>query len=184
MEDATVPPPAPPRGRGARSATGWSRRPARFFRDQHLRRVQTIVGICVGVVSLAGGIYSFIRTPSPSGEGELVAIVQDAAGERAVQDAAIEVLSDQNALVSSLSPDSSGHVRQHLKEGVYVVRVSHPSYAAESRKIEVQARRTVQLRVNLRAGSSAPLDRARGAIGSGARGVWEKLGFGGNRPAK
>lgn len=181
MEDATVPPPATPQDPGTLSATGRSRR---FFRGKHLRRVHTIVGICVGVVSIVGGIYSFIRTPSPPPEGELVAIVQDAAAQRAVPDAAIEVLSDQNALVSSLSPDPSGRARQRLKEGIYVVRVSHPSYAAESRKIEVQARRTVELVLNLRAGSSAPLDRAKGAIGSGARSVWQKLGFGGSRPAK
>ena len=183
MEDVPAPPPATSRRREALSAAGWSRFPARFFRDKHLRRVQTIVGICVGIASMAGGLYSLIRTPTPSDEGELVAIIQDAAEQRAIPDAAIEVLSDGNALVSSLSPDSSGHVRQPLKEGVYVVRAGHPSYAAESRRIEVQAKRTVRLTLNLRAGSSVPLDRAKGAIGA-ARSMWDKLGLKRNRPAE
>jgi hypothetical protein len=183
MEDVPAPPPATSRRREALSAAGWSRFPARFFRDKHLRRVQTIVGICVGIASMAGGLYSLIRTPTPANEGELLAIIQDADGRQAVPDAAIEVLSDENALVASLSPDSSGRVRQSLKEGVYVVRVSHPSYAAESRKIEVQAKRIVRLTLSLREGSSVPLDRAKGALGA-ARSMWEKLGFKRNRPAE
>jgi hypothetical protein len=75
-------------------------------------------------------------------------------------DATVEVLTNQNALVATLRPDASGRVTQELKEGVYVVRVSHPRYAAEVRRIQVLPRQTVELRTSLRAGTSSPIEHA------------------------
>jgi hypothetical protein len=62
----------------------------------------------------------------PAKTGELVAVVQAAGSRRSVSDSTIEVLTTQNAIVATLTPDSTGRATKELTEGVYIVRVSHP----------------------------------------------------------
>jgi hypothetical protein len=139
-----------------------------------LSRVQAIVGTVAGVVSIAGAFCSMMPfAPSP-GTGELVATVQDAASQRRVTDATIEVLTTKNEIVATLSPDGTGRAAQDLKAGIYVVRVSHPRYAADVRRVQVLARHTVEIRANLRAGSSSPVQAA---INDGVRAVRRALRF-------
>ena len=49
-------------------------------------------------------------------------------------------LTPQNALVATLTPDATGRATHELKEGIYVVRVSHPKYAADVRRVQVRRR--------------------------------------------
>jgi hypothetical protein len=146
--------------------------------DLSLPRVQSFIAVLTGLITIIGALYSFMQFMHPGvATGEVVAVVQDAASRQAVSDAAVEILTLQDALVVSLTPDASGRVRQSLKEGAYQIRVSHPSYSAESRKVQVVPKRTVELRMNLRPGSSAPLSRAKDAITGGVKAVGHKLGF-------
>jgi len=91
-----------------------------------------------------------------------VAIVQTTGARGSVTDATVEVLTAENAVVATLTPDATGRVAQELREGVYVVRVSHPKYAADTRRVQVLPRQTVEVRASLRSGSSSPtsIDRA------------------------
>ena len=125
-----------------------------------LSRFQAVVGTLAGILSIAGAAFSLVQFARPANTGDLVMIVQAAGSRRSVTDATIEVLTTQDAIVATLTPDSSGRVTQELTEGVYVVRVSHPGYAAEVRRVQVLPRQTVEVRANLRAGSSSPLERA------------------------
>ena len=125
-----------------------------------LSRFQAIVGTVAGIASIAGAVFSLVQFARPGNTGDLVTIVQAAGSHRSVTDATIEVLTTQNAIVATLTPDSRGRVTQELTEGVYVVRVSHPRYAAEVRRVQVLARQTVEIRASLRAGSSSPIERA------------------------
>jgi len=125
-----------------------------------LSRVQAIVGTLAGIVSISGATFSLIHSGHPTDTGDLVAIVQTAGSRERVSDATIEVLTPQNALVATLTPDAAGRAMQELKEGDYVVRVSHPRYAAEVRRIRVLPRQTVEVRSSLRPGSSSPIDHA------------------------
>jgi len=109
--------------------------------------------------------------------GQVVAMVQEAKSEKSVPDATIEILTPQNALVATLTPDSLGRARQSLKEGIYRVRVSHPRFAAEVRQIHVFSRQTVEVRLRLRAGSSSPLEQAEQAINGGVHAVKRALGL-------
>jgi len=127
-------------------------------------RVQAVIGTVAGILSIVGAIFSWPLMRF-SHSGQLVATVQEAASHHGVPDATIEVLTPQNDIVATLSPDSTGRATQDLNEGVYVVRVSHPRYAAQERRIQVQSRRTVEITTNLRAGSSSPLRRIRRALG-------------------
>ena len=139
-----------------------------------LSRVQAIVGTLAGIVSIAGALFSISPFARSANIGELVATVQEAVSHRAVADATIEVLTRQNDVVATLRPDSSGRASQDLKEGVYVVRVSHPRYAVEERRVQVLSHQTVEIRANLRAGSSTPVQRA---VDNGMRAVRRALRF-------
>jgi hypothetical protein len=128
-----------------------------------LSRVQTIVGLLAGLVSVFGAVYSVPQFFKPApGMGEVVALVQEAKSEKAVAGATIEILTAKNALVTTLTPDSLGQVRYALKEGPYRVRVSHPRFSAEVRQIHVFSGQTVEVRVRLQAGPSFSLRRVLG----------------------
>jgi hypothetical protein len=137
-------------------------------------RVQGIVGTLAGVASVVGATSSLVQFARPSNTGNLVAIVQATGAHRSVTDATIEVLTTDNAIVATLTPDATGRATQELKEGVYVVRVSHPRCAADVRRIQVLPRQTVEIRANLRAGSSSPVERA---VNDGVSAVKRALRF-------
>jgi len=134
-----------------------------------LPRFQAVVGTLAGILSITGAAFSLVQFARPANTGDLVMIVQAAGSRGSVTGATIEVLTTQNAIVATLSPDSTGRVTQELTEGVYVVRVSHPRYAAEVRRVQVLPRQTVEIRASLRAGSSSPIERAVNSGVSAAR---------------
>ncbi len=143
-----------------------------------LSRVQAIVGLLAGIISVTGALYSvtqFFRPPP--GMGEVVAVVQEGKTEKGVSDATIEILTPQNSLVATLTPDYLGRAHQSLKEGTYRVRVSHPRYGAEVRQVQVFSRQTVEVKVRLRAGSSSPLEQAGRAVNHGVHAVRRAFGL-------
>ena len=147
---------------------------SRLIAGLSLSRVQAIVGTLAGLASIVGVMFSLLQIARPADTGELVTIVQAAGSASSIADATIEVLNTQDALVATLTPDATGRATQELKEGVYVVRVSHPRYAAEARRIEVRPRQTTEIRANLRAGSSSSVERA---VNNGVSAVKKALRF-------
>jgi carboxypeptidase family protein len=139
-----------------------------------LSRLQAIVGTMAAIASVTGAAFSLVQFARSAHTGELVTIVQAAGSRRGVSDANIEVLTTQNAIVATLTPDATGQATKELKEGVYVVRVSHPRYAAEVRRIQVLPGQTVEIRASLRAGSSSPIQRA---VNNGVNAVRRALRF-------
>jgi hypothetical protein len=133
-----------------------------------LSRFQAIVGTLAGITSITGAAYSLVQFARPPvNTGDLVALVQATGSRGSVTDATIEVLTSDNVIVATLTPDATGRVAHELTEGVYVVRVSHPRYAPEVRRVQVQPRQTVEVRASLRAGSSSPIKRAvNGSVGA------------------
>ena len=119
--------------------------------DLTFSRVQAVVGTLTGIVSITGAVVSAVQFARPADTGELVAIVQAADSRRSVSDAVIEVLTTQDTIVATLTPDLTGHATKELKEGVYVVRVRHPRYAAEVHRVQVLPKQSVELRATLRA---------------------------------
>src|SRR5881628_2326087 len=115
-------------GEGARPSrpSQWMER-ARL--NMSLPRFQAIVSLAAGILSIGGALVAIsgFFKPAP-GKGELVAIVQDAKTEKAVSDATIEILTPQDALVTTLTPNSFGKARSTLDEGHYRMRVSHLRY--------------------------------------------------------
>jgi hypothetical protein len=139
-----------------------------------LSRFQAILGTMAAIASVTGAVFSLVQFVRSANTGELVAIVQAEGSRRSVSDATIEVLTTQNAIVATLTPDMTGQATRELREGVYVVRVSHPRYAADVRRIQVLSGQTVEIRASLRAGSSSPIQRA---VNSGVNAVRKALRF-------
>jgi len=165
-ETPRSPPPSTPK-------TAWATVRG-VVRGLSFSRIHSVVATLAGVASITGAAFSLVQFARPGNTGELVAIVRAAGSHQSVTDATVEVLTTQNALVATLTPDSVGRVTQELTEGVYVVRVSHPRYAADVRRIQVQPRQTIEIRTSLRAGSSSPIERA---VSKGAGAVRRALGF-------
>jgi hypothetical protein len=122
-----------------------------------LTRVQTIVGLTAGLLSIAFSMDAWLRPAS--NKAELVAVVQDGKTEEAVSNATVEVLTLQDAVISTLKPDWSGKARFALDEGHYRVRVSHPKYRSEVRDVQLVSKEKTEVRLQLRSGT--PLDGVR-----------------------
>ena len=117
-----------------------------------LSRIQTLVGLAAGMLSITGAFVAFFK-PAPD-KGKLVAIVQDAKTEKAVSDATIEILTPMDVLVTTLKPNSSGEAHCWLGEGQYRVRASHPRYLPEVRDVHLISNQNTEVHVQLRTGSS------------------------------
>jgi hypothetical protein len=122
-----------------------------------LSKVQTIVGLTAGLLSISFSVVALLKPASD--KAELVAFVQDGKTEKAVSDAVIEVLTPQDAVISTLKPDWSGKARFKLDEGRYRVRVSHPKYRSEVRDVQLVSKESTEVRLQLR--STAALDPVR-----------------------
>jgi hypothetical protein len=122
-----------------------------------LSRVQTVVGLAAGLLSISFSLAALLKPAS--NKAELVAVVQDGKTEKAVPDAMVEVLTPEQAVITSLKPDWSGKARFKLDEGRYRVRVSHPKYRSEVRDVQLVSKESTEIRLQLR--SSAPLDSVR-----------------------
>lgn len=143
-----------------------------------LSRVQTIVGLAAGLVSIVGALASATQFFKPApGMGEVVAVVQDAKSEKAISDATIEILTLHNALITTLTPNSLGRARYTLPEGSYRLRASHPRFGAEVRQIHVLSGQTAEVPLRLRAGSSSPLVHAGRAVNEGVLAVRRLFGL-------
>src|SRR3982750_2355763 len=117
-----------PRSRTLSAAHGAWTTAHHLVRGLSLTRVQTLVATLAGIASISGAALSAVEFARGGSTGELVAIVQAAGSHRVVTDATVEILTTQDALVATLTPDASGQARQQLTEGIYVVRVRPPRH--------------------------------------------------------
>ena len=141
--------------------------------------LQASIGLTAGILSIAGALFSiphFFSPPPPPGKGEIVAIIQDAKTEKAVSDAVVEILTPQNAVVTTVTPNYFGKARSALPEGQYRVRVSHPRFGAEVRTVQVAPGHTAEVQVRLRSGTSSALHQAARIVDEGVVAVRRLFG--------
>lgn len=116
-----------------------------------LSRVQAVVGVLAGCLTIVGTLVSYTgltKPPAPV-QGEIVALVQLAANHKPLPGATVEILTAQDAIVTTLSPEADGRITRKLKEGRYRLRVTHPNLVPETRYVEVHAGQRSQVRVAL-----------------------------------
>src|SRR6266850_3066352 len=145
-EDETTTPPSPPAAVVAPPT--W----ITTLLHQRLSAVQTLVGIFAGILTIGGTFVSFSGLTSaavPPHQGDLVASVLDARSSKPVLLATVEILTPQDALVTTLNVDPEGRLTRRLKEGRYRLRVRHPAYATEVRHVEVHAGQRSDVRLAL-----------------------------------
>ena len=114
-----------------------------------LSRVQAVVGVLAGCLTIVGTLVSYTglsKPPAPV-QGEIVATVQLANNHKPLPNATVEILTAQDAIVTTLSPESDGRITRKLKEGRYRLRVTHPNLIPETRFVEVYAGQQSQVRV-------------------------------------
>jgi len=112
--------------------------------------VRTIIGFCAALISVGTFAYSFFGHSLPkSGYGELVTLVQDSKTSKPVGDATIEIVTDAGALLTTITSGSNGRAQHRVKEGAYKLRVTHPRFGSESRKVRVNGGETSEVHVAL-----------------------------------
>jgi len=115
-----------------------------------LSKFQTVVGFTAGIISIFGALLtvpSYFK-PTP-GKGGLVAVVVEAKTEKAVSNATVEVLTLNNAVVTTLNSGFFGKANSTLDEGQYRIRIKHPKFGAEVRHIQIVSGQTSEVRVQL-----------------------------------
>ena len=132
---------------------------ARAREHLSLTRVQAIFGILAALISIGGALYGYLRPSKPvvPHSGEIVATIRDAKSGKAIPDAALELMTQKDVLVTMLSAPG-GEARRQTKEGTYRLRVSHPRYGTETRQIQVQPGQTAEVlfRLNPKATATPP----------------------------
>jgi hypothetical protein len=72
--------------------------------NAHLSMFQTVVGLTAGALSILGALMAVPNYFKPAiGKGEVVAVVVDAKTEKAVSNATVEILTLNNAVVTTVN---------------------------------------------------------------------------------
>ena len=115
-----------------------------------LTRLQGVYGTLAALLSIGGAFGCVFPDHVKSDRGEVLTIVQEARTGKPVVGAMVELLTLQDALVTTLPPGvGAGSAKMEMKEGTYRLRVVHPKYTTESRQIYVLAGQTAQIHVRL-----------------------------------
>jgi hypothetical protein len=142
-----------------------------------LSTFQTVVGLTAGALSILGALLAVPNYFKPAiGKGEVVAVVVDAKTEKAVSNATVEILTLNNAVVTTVNSGFFGKASSTLEEGQYRIRVKHPKFGAEVRHVQVVSGQSAEVRVQLRSGASAPLHEADRMLGEGVNAVKRLFG--------
>jgi hypothetical protein len=83
-----------------------------------------------------------------------VVVVEDAKTQQIISDAMIEILTPEDAVITTLKPSSSGKTSCTLDEGHYRLRVQHPRYTATAREVQLISSHTSEVHIQLRAATS------------------------------
>jgi hypothetical protein len=135
-----------------------------------LTRVQAFFGILAALISIGGAVWGYLLPSRPLAphSGEIVATIRDARSGKPIPDAALELLTQKDVLVTMLSAPS-GEARRQTKEGTYRLRASHPRYGTETRQIQVQPGQTAEVlfRLTPRVTAAPPTNAAERAVNEG-----------------
>src|SRR5262249_8267427 len=142
-----------------------------------MTKLQTVVGFGAGLVTILGTITSLagLSAPAPS-RGEVVAVVQDRA-RKPLSAATVEILTPQDALVTTLTAEQDGRVTHKVKEGRYRLRVTHPQFAPETRQVEVHAGERSEIRVLLSRPATASVKTVIAESPNSVKKFFRELGF-------
>lgn len=121
-----------------------------------LSRVQTTVALITGLITIGGVILPLVGVmPVQHVHGEVVTVVRDAQSRRPVTNATIEIVTLDDAVITTLFSKEGGRARYLLKEGGYRLRVMHPKFNTQVRQIVIQPGQPAEIHFAL-----APIPRS------------------------
>jgi carboxypeptidase family protein len=116
---------------------------------QPLSKLQAIVGIIGGLLSVGGMLSPMVGFATFQTHGDLVGVIEEARSRQPILDATVEIRTAQNDVVTTLVSMDNGRIHQALKEGQYRVRVNHPRFSPEVRQVKVIAGQTSEVHLVL-----------------------------------
>ena len=123
--------------------------------EQVLKRTQLIIGVLVGVISLAVGVYNFKNAYfSKKGPGKVIIRVSSEKG-LAISGAALEIAKAQGGLVSSSETDSEGKFERSLEPGNYSLKITKIKFQPESTFFTIEPGESADLNIKLKASYNA-----------------------------
>src|SRR5262245_58756840 len=145
--------PTPAPGLGGALANGRWRLARMPALNVNLSKFQTVIGLAAGIISIVGALLAVPNYFKPTiGKGDLVAVLIDAKTEKAVSNATVEILTLNNAVVTTLHSGFFGKANSTLDEGQYRIRIKHPKFGAEVRHMQIMSGQTAEIRVLLHSG--------------------------------
>jgi hypothetical protein len=115
-----------------------------------LSRVQMFVGLTAGMLSITGALFPVVRMLHREvGHGDVVASVREARSDAPVRDALVEILTADDAVLTTMKIGPGGTARDTVREGSYRIQVSHPRFGTERRQIHVMAGQVAEIRFRL-----------------------------------
>lgn len=118
-----------------------------------LTTCQALLGFVATVMSVGGTgltLPKMLAATHGAGSGDMAIIVQDAKAGRVVVDANIEILTAEDALLTTLTSNGLGQAEHSLREGRYRVRVRHPRYAMHTQPVLIMKGQRTVVPVRLR----------------------------------
>lgn len=119
-----------------------------------LSKYQAVLGFVATVLSVGGTGLTLprmlISAAHGSPNGDVAIVVRDARVGSAVTNASIEILTTEDALITTVTSDPGGLAHHSLKEGRYHVRVRHPRYAMDAQPVVVMKGQRTVVPVRLR----------------------------------
>ena len=120
-------------------------------KDDALKRVQLILAVSVGMVTLVVGVYNAKNLLfSKKGPGTLsVAVISER--DQPVAGATVELYSAQSALICTASTGAAGDFqKKDLEAGNYTVKISRSGFEAAMLPVSVQPQGSSNFKVTLR----------------------------------
>src|SRR5437870_5434577 len=130
-----------------------------------------MISILAGLASISGAAYSAVQFFKP-GTGEMRIVVRAEKGGRPLPGSTIDIVTADEALVTTLTTGGDGSARQPGREGTYRLRVAAPRFETQTRNVRVASATAADVRFDLARREDegpAALDRSRS--GPVSRGV-------------
>ena len=113
-------------------------------------RVRPIAGALAGLIVVGGFVGVFLMPSSPRPvAGDVVVIVRDARTKKPLPEATVEILNGGDAIVTTGISRDDGRVKRSVRGGDYTLRVTHPGFGPETRKVTASVGSTSAVHVAL-----------------------------------
>lgn len=109
-----------------------------------IKKIETIVAILAGLATFIVGFYS-IKKDLFKGKGTIVGIVRDFKSQHPIAEVKIEVTDPSGQLITTFKSDRNGEFKEELKEGNYIIKVTHPSYDPQIANINITGKETSRI---------------------------------------